>query len=69
MASRAFTDILTTASSSRCGLTILAGVATRQCEVMAAGNYKGRPVCIDATHIKRLSGELGSAAIAERLHQ
>jgi hypothetical protein len=68
MASRAFTDILTTASSRfACGLTILAGVATWECEVMATGKYKGRQVSIDATQIKRLSCELGPAAIAKRL--
>ena len=34
---------------------------------MAAGKYKGRQVSIDATQIKRLSCELGPAAIAKRL--
>jgi len=33
----------------------------------AAGKYKGRPVSIDAAEIKRLSDELGPAAIAKRL--
>jgi DNA invertase Pin-like site-specific DNA recombinase len=60
-------------------LTILAGVATWEREIMlerqregiarakAAGKYKGRPVSIDAAEIKRLSSELGPAAIAKRL--
>ena len=33
----------------------------------AAGKYKGRPISIDAGEIKRLSGELGPAAIAKKL--
>ena len=33
----------------------------------AGGKYKGRPVSIDAAEIKRLSDELGPAAIAKRL--
>ena len=53
--------------TSKLMLTILAGVATWECEVMATGRYKGRQVSIDATQIKRLSCELGPAAIAKRL--
>ena len=33
----------------------------------AAGKYKGRPVSIDAAEVKRLTAELGPAAIAKRL--
>ena len=59
-------------------LTILAGVATWEREIMlerqrkgiakakAAGKYKGRPVSIDAAHIRQLRAELGPAAIAKR---
>jgi DNA invertase Pin-like site-specific DNA recombinase len=65
--------------TSKLMLTILAGVATWEREIMlerqregiakakAAGKYKGRPVSIDAVEIKRLSGELSPAAIAKRL--
>src|SRR5580704_6017240 len=65
--------------TSKLILTILAGVATWEREIMlerqregiavakAAGKYKGRPVTIDAAEIKRLSDELGPAAIAKRL--
>jgi DNA invertase Pin-like site-specific DNA recombinase len=60
-------------------LTILAGVATWEREIMlerqregiakakAAGKYKGRPPSLDAAEIKRLSAEMGPAAIAKRL--
>jgi DNA invertase Pin-like site-specific DNA recombinase len=60
-------------------LTILAGVATWEREIMlerqregiakakAAGKYKGRPVSIDAAQIRQLRAELGPAAIAKRL--
>jgi DNA invertase Pin-like site-specific DNA recombinase len=65
--------------TSKIMLTILAGVATREREIMlerqregiatakAEGGYKGRPPSIDAAEIKRLSAELGPAAIAKRL--
>jgi DNA invertase Pin-like site-specific DNA recombinase len=58
-------------------LTILAGVATWEREIMlerqregiakAAGKYKGRPISIDAAQIRQLRAELGPAAIAKRL--
>src|SRR3954467_12077309 len=60
-------------------LTILAGVATWEREIMlerqhegiakakAAGKYKGRPISIGATQIKQLRAELAPAAIAKRL--
>jgi DNA invertase Pin-like site-specific DNA recombinase len=65
--------------TSKLMLTILAGVATWEREIMlerqregiakakAAGKYKGRPVSLDAAEIKRLSAEMGPAAIAKRL--
>jgi DNA invertase Pin-like site-specific DNA recombinase len=65
--------------TSKLMLTILAGVATWEREIMlerqregiakakAAGKYKGRPVSIDAAQIKHLRGTLGPAAIAKRL--
>ena len=65
--------------TSKLMLTILAGVATWEREIMlerqregiakakAAGKYKGRPVSIDAVQIRRLRAELGPAAIAKRL--
>ena len=65
--------------TSKLMLTILAGVATWEREIMlerqregiakakAAGKYKGRPVSIDAAQIKQLRAELGPAAIAKRL--
>jgi DNA invertase Pin-like site-specific DNA recombinase len=65
--------------TSKLMLTILAGVATWEREIMlerqregiakakAAGKYKGRPVSIDAVQIGRLRAELGPAAIAKRL--
>jgi DNA invertase Pin-like site-specific DNA recombinase len=57
--------------TSKLMLTILAGVATWEREIMlerqregiakakAAGKYKGRPVSLDAAEIKRLSAEMG----------
>jgi DNA invertase Pin-like site-specific DNA recombinase len=60
--------------TSKLMLTILAGVATWEREIMlerqregiakakAAGKYKGRPVSIDAAQIRRLRAELGPAA-------
>jgi DNA invertase Pin-like site-specific DNA recombinase len=60
-------------------LTILAGVVTWEREIMlerqregiakakAEGKYKGRPAHIDAAEIKRLSADLGPAAIAKQL--
>ena len=65
--------------TSKLMLTILAGVATWEREIMlerqregiakakAAGKYKGRPISIDAAEIRRLTGELGAAAIAKKL--
>ena len=65
--------------TSKLMLTILAGVATWEREIMlerqregiakakAAGKYKGRPISIDAAQIKQLRAELGPAAIAKRL--
>jgi DNA invertase Pin-like site-specific DNA recombinase len=41
----------------------LTGIAKAKAE----GRYKGRPPSIDATEIRRLSAELGPAAIAKRL--
>ena len=60
-------------------LTILAGVATWEREIMkerqlegiakakAAGKYKGRPPSLDVAEIRRLSAEMGPAAIAKHL--
>jgi DNA invertase Pin-like site-specific DNA recombinase len=60
-------------------LTILAGVATWEREIMlerqragiakakSEGKYKGRPASIDAGEIKRLTGTMGPAAIAKHL--
>jgi DNA invertase Pin-like site-specific DNA recombinase len=65
--------------TSKLMLTILAGVATWEREIMlerqregiakakAAGKYKGRPVSIDAAQIRQLRAELGPAAIAKKL--
>jgi DNA invertase Pin-like site-specific DNA recombinase len=65
--------------TSKLMLTILAGVATWEREIMlerqregiaaakAEGKYKGRKVSIDATEIKRLSASMGPAAIAKQL--
>ena len=65
--------------TSKLMLTILAGVATWEREIMlerqregiarakAEGKYKGRPVSIDAAEIKRLTATLGPAAIAKHL--
>jgi DNA invertase Pin-like site-specific DNA recombinase len=65
--------------TSKLMLTILAGVATWEREIMlerqregiakakAAGKYKGRPSSIDAAQIRQLRVELGPAAIAKRL--
>jgi len=65
--------------TSKLILTILAGVATWEREIMlerqregiakakAEGKYKGRPAHIDAAEIKRLSADLGPAAIAKQL--
>ena len=64
--------------TSKLMLTILAGVATWEREIMlerqregiakakAAGKYKGRPVSIDAAQIRQLRAELGPAAIAKK---
>jgi DNA invertase Pin-like site-specific DNA recombinase len=60
-------------------LSIIAGVATWEREIMLEGQregigagavrvpLRGRPVSIDAAEIKRLSSEMGPAAIAKRL--
>jgi DNA invertase Pin-like site-specific DNA recombinase len=65
--------------TSKLMLTILAGVANSEREIMlerqregiakakAEGKYKGRPAHIDAAEIKRLSADLGPAAIAKQL--
>src|SRR6185369_6617821 len=69
----------TRSPTARLMLTILAGVATWEREIMlerqregiakakAAGKYKGRPVSIDAAQIRQLKAKLGPAAIAKRL--
>jgi DNA invertase Pin-like site-specific DNA recombinase len=60
-------------------LTILGGAAAWERDIMverqregiakakAGGNYKGRPVSLDAAEIKRMPAEMGPAAIAKRL--
>ena len=65
--------------TSKLMLTILAGVATWEREIMlerqregiakakAAGKYKGRPVSIDAAQIRQLRVEFGLVAIAKKL--
>src|SRR6476660_5597584 len=65
--------------TSKLMLTILAGVATWEREIMlerqregiakakSEGRYKGRPISIDAAQIRQLRAELGPAAIAKRL--
>jgi DNA invertase Pin-like site-specific DNA recombinase len=65
--------------TSKLMLTILAGVATWEREIMlerqregiakakADGKYKGRPASIDATQIRRLKATMGPAAIAKQL--
>jgi DNA invertase Pin-like site-specific DNA recombinase len=65
--------------TSKLMLTILAGVATWEREIMlerqregiarakAEGKYKGRPAHIDAAEIQRLTATMGPAAIAKRL--
>jgi DNA invertase Pin-like site-specific DNA recombinase len=65
--------------TSKLMLTILAGVATREREIMlerqregiakakADGKYKGRPASIDAAQIRRLTATMGPAAIAKQL--
>ena len=65
--------------TSKLMLTILAGVATWEREIMlerqregiakakADGKYKGRPVSIDAAQIRQLRATLGPAAIAKKL--
>lgn len=65
--------------TSKLMLTILAGVATWEREIMlerqregiakakAEGKYKGRPASIDSTEIKRLAETMGPAAIAKHL--
>jgi len=63
--------------TSKLMLTILAGVATWEREIMlerqregiakAEGKYKGRPANIDAAEIRRLTATMGPAAIARHL--
>src|SRR3954467_10061632 len=65
--------------TSKLMLTILAGVATWEREIMlerqregiakakAAGKYKGRPPSFDAAEIPRLAGTMGPAAISKHL--
>jgi DNA invertase Pin-like site-specific DNA recombinase len=65
--------------TSKLMLTILAGVATWERELMlerqregiakaaAVGRYKGRPVSIDVAQVKQLRATLGAAAIAKKL--
>ena len=65
--------------TSKLMLTILAGVATWEREIMlerqregiaaakAEGRYKGRSASIDAAEIKRLAATMGPAAIAKQL--
>jgi DNA invertase Pin-like site-specific DNA recombinase len=65
--------------TSKLMLTILAGVATWEREIMlerqregiaaakAEGRYKGRPPSIDAAEVARLSVTMGPAAIAKHL--
>jgi DNA invertase Pin-like site-specific DNA recombinase len=65
--------------TSKLMLTILAGVATWEREIMlerqregiakakAAGKYKGRPISIDAAQIRQLRAEFGPATIAKKL--
>ena len=65
--------------TSKLILTILAGVATWEREIMlerqregiakakAAGKYQGRPPSLDAVEIARLVAELGPAKAAKRL--
>src|SRR6202012_3833742 len=65
--------------TSKLMLTILAGVATWEREIMlerqregiakakAEGKYKGRPKEIDSARVKALAGTMGPAAIAREL--
>ena len=65
--------------TSKLMLTILAGVASWEREIMlerqregiakakSAGKYKGRPASIDAAEIRRLTATMGPAAIARHL--
>jgi DNA invertase Pin-like site-specific DNA recombinase len=67
------------ATPSALMLTILAGLATWEREIMlerqregiakakADGKYKGRPASIDAAEIRRLTATMGPAAIAKQL--
>jgi DNA invertase Pin-like site-specific DNA recombinase len=64
---------------SKLMLTILAGVATWEREIMlerqregiakakGEGKYKGRPASIDVAEIRRLTATMGPAAIAKQL--
>jgi DNA invertase Pin-like site-specific DNA recombinase len=65
--------------TSKLMLTVLAGVATWEREIMLErqrdgiakakkeGKYKGRPASIDAAQIRRLTATMGPAAIAKQL--
>ncbi len=65
--------------TSKLMLTILAGVATWEREIIlerqregiakakSEGKYKGRPASIDAAEVKRLTATMGRAAIAKHL--
>ncbi len=65
--------------TSKLMLTILAGVATWEREIMlerqregiakakAAGKYKGRPPSVDRAKIKELLTQMGPAAVAKRM--
>jgi DNA invertase Pin-like site-specific DNA recombinase len=65
--------------TSKLMLTILAGVAAWEREIMlerqregiakakAEGKYKGRPTSIDAAEVKTLAATMGPAAIAKHL--
>jgi DNA invertase Pin-like site-specific DNA recombinase len=65
--------------TSKLMLTILAGVATWEREIMlerqregiakakSEGKYKGRPASVDAAQIRQLNATMGPAAIAKQL--
>src|SRR3954451_24694190 len=69
----------TRSPTSKLMLTILAGVATWEREIMlerqregiakakAEGKYKGRPASIDAAEIRHLTATMGPAAISKHL--
>ncbi len=65
--------------ASKLMLTILAGVATWEREIMlerqregiakakAAGKYKGRPQSVDRARLKQLLTQMGPAAVAKTM--